>query len=765
MKRALLLCLLLVACDGSTPVGDDAGSDAGPTTRPDAGPPPPPPPSAPATEPLIDHVDPFIGTGGSGANDLASTYPGPLRPFGMVRPGPDTSAEGGAPGVTHCSGFAYADDYITGFSHMRMSGTGISDYGHVALMPVPAMEPSFVSQASSRSRFVEGSAVASPGYYAVTLERGDVRVELTATERVATHRYTFAPGAPLAVLVDVGHQPADNVDPVDGAITVDAAAREVSGFARLAGGYSNRFGGQQVYFVARFDRPFLRHGTWLDETVTDGGDSATGAHSGAYVELDPADGEVVRVEVAVSYVDVEGARANLDAESTGFDFDAVRAETERIWEEHLARVHVSARYDHDVRRFYTALYHVLSMPTLATDVDGRYRGLDDAIHEVDGFRYYTDFSLWDTFRTLHPLLTLLYPDYQLDMLRSLSAMAVDGGAMPRWPLGTGYTGGMLGDPAAMVFADSWVKGVDGFDLRPAYDALRRSAMGTASERFGGRGNAEIYDSLGYVPIERAGGSASKTLEFAYADWALAILADALGETEDAAYFRARSGNWRNTWDPARQFFVGRHEDGSFAEYFEDDRWIDYYTEGNGWQYVWYVPHDLPGLAEMMGGRDAMLDRLDEFFTLSAGMRITALPGFWYWHGNEPDLHAAFIFSALGDGARSARWSRWAAQTLYGDGPTGLPGNDDGGTLSAWLVFASMGIFTIAGEQDYLLGSPLLTRVEFTVGDGTFVIDAPDASDAAPRVREARLDGVALDAPSLPHSAIRAGSTLSLDMAE
>ncbi|MCA9605459.1 MAG: GH92 family glycosyl hydrolase [Myxococcales bacterium] len=761
MRRVLLLPLLL-ACSGPA-VTDDAavGTDAGTPPAPDAG---PPPPSMPASEPLIEHVDPFVGTGGSGANDLANTYPGPLRPFGMVRPGPDTTNGEATLGVTHCSGFAYTDQYITGFSHLRMSGTGVSEYGHVGLMPVPAMDPAYVTQQGSKARFVPGSAVASAGYYAVTLERGDVRAELTARDRVAFHRYTFADGAPLTILLDAGHVPSDDVESLDGQVNVDVEAREVWGFAKNAGGYSGRFGGQTIYFVARFDRPFASHGTWLDGAITDGGDAASGARAGAWLDFDPADGAVVNVEVAVSFVDVEGARANLAAETAAFDFDAVRTETEAAWEAHLGRVRVSARHDYDVRRFYTALYHSLVMPTLASDVDGRYRGLDDAIHTIDdGSRYYTDFSLWDTFRTLHPLLTLLYRDYQLDMLRSLVRMTADGGAMPRWPLGNGYTGGMVGDPAAMTFADSWVKGIRDFDLRMAYDALRRSAMGTAGERFGGRGNAEIYDSLGYVPIERAGGSASKTLEFAYADWSLAVLADALGETADATYFRERSGSWRNQWDPDRQFFVGRHEDGSFETYFEDDRWIDYYTEGNAWQYLWYVPHDLPGLAEQMGGQAAMLDRLDEFFVNSSRMRITAIPGFWYWHGNEPDLHASFIFSALGDAERSSRWSRWVARTMYGDGPTGIPGQDDGGTLSAWLVFASMGIFTLAGEEDYLLGSPLMTRVELDVEGGTFTIEAPDASDQAPIVTEARLDGEVLAAPRFAHSRIVAGSTLTLSM--
>jgi predicted alpha-1,2-mannosidase len=752
------LLLFALACS-DPPAAPDAGPDAGPDA-PDAG---PPPESRPAGEPLIDHVDPFLGTGGFGFNDIGSTYPGPARPFGMVHPGPDTQSEGGAaPAFTHCSGFAHSDTFVSGFSHMRMNGTGIPDYGNLALMPIGAMRPEYVDQDGHRARMVEGSRVASPGYFAVRLERGDVLVELTASERVAMHRYTFGDGDPLAVLIDNGHRLADGVEVPEGEVRVDPEAREVFGYAKVDGGYSGRsHGGQGIWYVVRFERPFASHGVFEGETLREGEAEATGGRSGAWVSFDPADGPVVQARVAVSFVDLEGARANLAAEAA--DFETVRSEGEAIWEELLGRVRVEGRHAHDFRRFYTALYHVLLMPTLGSDVDGRYRGLDDAIHTAEGFTYYTDFSLWDTFRTLHPLLTLLYPEHQLDMLRSLTAMARDGGAMPRWPLGTGYTGGMVGDPAAMVLADSWVKGLRDFDLRTAYDALRRSATGRASERFGGRGHAEVYDTLGYVPMEAGGGSASETLEFAYADWALAILAEALGETEDAAYFRERADSWRNQWDAARGFFVGRHEDGRFAESFRADRWMDYYTEGNARQYVWYVPHDLPGLAEVMGGREAMLARLTTFFEESARERRTAVAPEWYWHGNEPDLHAAFVFTALGDFESGARWSRWVARTMYGDGPRGLPGNDDGGTLSAWLVFASMGLYAFPGEDHYLIGSPLFTRSELAIGDGTFVIEAPDASDRAPVVEAARLGADALDDHRVPHDALAPGATLALDM--
>lgn len=753
MRAACSIALLFALACSPAVQNDDAGplADAGTDANI------PVPPSHPAPEPLIELVDPFLGTGGVGFNDIGSAHPGPQRPFGMVRPGPDTMGETARVQFTHCSGFAYDDPYVTGISHARMHGTGIPDYSSVSLLPIGAMQPEYVTYLGARTRVVDGSREASPGYFAMTLERGGVRVELTSTDHVAIHRYRFGAGEPQGVLVDAGHTIADDVSITDASVEIDAAAREVRGFSHFSGGYSGRFGGMPVYFVARFDRDFVEHGVWEGETLRAGDVTAAGAASGAWLSFDPAGGDTVIAEVAISFVDLEGARANLTAESASFDFDAVRAESEQIWERELSRVRIEARSDSDITRFYTALYHALLMPTLAMDADDRYRGLDGQVHVADGFRYYTDFSLWDTFRTLHPLLTLLYPEIQLDMLRSLVAMARDGGAMPRWPLGIGYTGGMVGEPAAIVLADSWEKGLRDFDLRIGYDAMVRSAEGRASDLFEGRGDSEVYNRLGYVPMD-----ASKTLELAYADWALSRLAEALGDAEGAARYAARADNWRNTWDAERGFFVGRAEDGTFAESFREDVWQPYYTEGNARQYLWYVPHDLSGLAELMGGRDVLLDRLRELFAESRRERRTALPPLWYWHGNEPDLHAPFIFSELGVPSESARVSRWVARTMYGDGPTGLAGNDDGGTLSAWLVFATLGVFPIAGRDDYLLGSPLVTRAELSIGDGTFVIDAPESSDRAIYVGEARLDGAVMR-DRVPHSGFVAGGRLELDM--
>ncbi|MFW6023552.1 MAG: GH92 family glycosyl hydrolase, partial [Myxococcota bacterium] len=497
------LVLGLTACAGCT--DDGTGSAA---------------PVRPAQAPLVQWVDPFIGTGGAGFG-VGSAFPGPQRPYGMARPGPDTTLAEGAAGFYHCSGYYYDDPLIRGFSQVRPHGMGVPDYGAIGLMPTVGMSEAKTDQQGYRAAFSHDTEEASPGYYAVTVREPDIRVELTATERAGVHRFTFPEDSDAVVLVDVGHFAAD-VDIIDGSVSVDADAGEVEGFAHLSGGYSNRFGGVPVHFVARFDRPFTSHGTWNAGVLDDTGAPQEGPATGAYLRFDAATDPTVQVAVGLSFVDIAHARLNLNAEVPALDFEVLRAEAEQAWEDALAAVEIEGRSERDFRLFYTALYHVLLMPTRADDVDGSYRGVDGAVHTATDFRYYTDFSLWDTYRTQHPLLTLLYPDYQRDFLRSLTAMARDGGYMPRWPLGIGYTGGMVGESATLVFADSVLKGLGGFDLQAAYDAMRATAMAPTppDAPYGGRGGIDEYLTLGYVPTEAGGGSVSKTLEYAYDDFAL-----------------------------------------------------------------------------------------------------------------------------------------------------------------------------------------------------------------------------------------------------
>lgn len=758
----VVLVLSLVGCGDDVAGAPDGGApDAGAV---DAG---PPPESRPATAPLTQWVNPFIGTGGLGFG-VGSAFPSPQVPFGMARPGPDTlEPEDGAPGFAHCAGYWYSDSLIHGFSNTRPHGMGAPEYGAVSFMPVIGMGPERTTRDGYWSAYSHDNEEASPGYYAVTLDDSDVRVELTATARVGLHRYTFPAGSDATVVMDLSHTVANEVSIIDASVTIDPDEQTFTGFATFSAGYSGRFGGQPIYFAARFSQPFVAHGVWKAGTLYESELSRDGADAGAWARFDASTDAVVELAVGISFVDEAHARMNLDAEMATFDFEGTRAAAERAWEDALSKVEIEGRSEREFTIFYTALYHSLLMPTLATDVDGSYRGIDAEVHLADGWTYYTDFSLWDTFRTQHPLLTLLYPEWQTDMLRSLTAMGTEGGFMPRWPLGIGYTGGMVGDSADMVFADSWVKGVRDFDLDAAYAAMRRSAMESpvpGTTNFGGRRGIAEYVARGWVPIEEAGASASATLEFAYADYAMSVLAEAAGEPADAAMFAERAGNYRNLYDPASGFLIGRHADGSFDTDVDPFIWQDYYAEGNAWQYLWYAPHDLAGLAELMGGSDALASRLTMFFEQSEARPFMPLiPALWYWHGNEPDLHAPWIFSALDRPDDSAKWTRWVMERHYGDGPDGLPGNDDAGTLSAWYVFSSTGFFPITALDYYLVGSPVFTRAVFHLQGGDFVIEAPEASGASMYVGSATLDGAALDRARIPHADIADGATLQLQM--
>lgn len=744
--------------------GDTTSEPAPTTSEPTTGDGPLPPPTGmPADAPLTQWVDPFIGTGGKGYG-TGSAFPGPQVPFGLARPGPDTALGGLALGFAHCSGYNFEDNVVLGFSQTRMHGTGIVDYGAVSFMPTLGFTADKIEPLGLMQPFAKADESASPGRYALTLADG-IGVELTATARVGLHRFSFPEGKPAAVVLDLGRTLPD-VEVVAAELTVDQGGAGVRGFQHVSGGYSKRSGGVKIHFAARFSRPLTGHGVWHDDLVVPDDTTREGQAIGAYFEF-AGDAPVV-LGVGLSFVDAEHAAMNLAAEAPDLDFDAAQTEAQSTWESHLARAELHGPSKQDFEIFYTALYHTLLMPTLASDVDGSYRGLDLEVHTAD-FDYYTDLSLWDTFRTQHPLLTLLYPEYQTAFLRSLTRMARDGGYMPRWPLGTGYTGGMLGESATVVFADSYAKGLtipaDEIDL--AYAAMRKTAMAPvpADSPYPGRSNVEDYIELGYLPLESGGSSVSWTLESAYNDFSLASLAAHLGKPDDAAMFNERASNYRNTYDPVSQLMIARRKDGSFVTDVDPLIWQDFYAEGNAMQYLWYAPHDLAGLAELMGGRDVLLGRLRDFFSMSEQEPITIKPQNYYWHGNEPDLHAAYIFSALAAPADSARWSRWIADHRYADHPGGLAGNDDAGTLSAWYVLAATGLFPIAGTDTYLVGSPRFNRMTLHLAGGDLIIDAPAASPDAIYVDALHLDGAAITTPQLQHDQLASGGLIQFDLTQ
>ncbi len=751
------------ACKGSDPASTAPAAEAGPGAESCfADPVEPPATTIAATAPRIRYVDPFIGTGGVGFG-TGSAFPGPQRPFGMVRPGPDTMGAAGAASFAHCSGYAYEDKYVYGFSQTRMHGTGIVDYGTIGLMPTLGMSAAKTTTKGRRASFSHANERAAPGSYEVVLDDG-TKVELTATDHVALHRYTFPKGSDATVLVDVGHALPD-VTIVDGAIDVDPDNHAMYGFAHFKGGYSGRFDGMPVWFAARFTRPFAKHGVWKAGAPAEGEVSRAGGDVGAWASFDASTDATVGVAIAISFVSLDAAKANLAAEAPVFDleatFEATKKAAEDAWEAALSRVQIEARSERDLELAYTALYHTLLMPTLATESDGTYRGLDGEVHTAEGFRYYTDLSLWDTYRTLHPWLSLVYPEHQRDMLRSMVAMAVQSGAPPKWPLGIGETAGMVGDSAAVVVADSMLRGVRDFDVRAIYDVLKKSA--TTKLPRDGRAHVEAWVEKGYVPIEAGSSSGSSTLEYALDDFALATVAEALGEHEDAATFRARAGNWKNLWDPETGFLLGRREDGSFAREDDPTAWQPYWAEGTTWHYTWFVPQDVPGLAQAMGGRDAFLARLDGFFGLSSCQDpIKLLPKPYYWHSNEPVLFVPWLASELDDPVRTAKWTRWALANEYGDGPDGLPGNDDGGTMSAWWLFAASGFFPRIASSEYLLSAPILPKVTLKLPAGDFTIVTKGPPNGAPV--SATLNGAKLPRPRFDQAQLAKGGTLEIELA-
>lgn len=724
----------------------------------------------PTGEPIAPYdplalVDPFIATGGPGAK-IASVNPGAAWPFGLVQAGPATRSNIEAP-WQHCAGYFYEDPYIVAFAHTYVHGMGVTDMGGVAVMPKAGWADTHTRLRDRKSSFSHDAESASPGYYQVELPEDRVNVELTVTPHGALHRYTFEAGTPdPVVLFDLGYTNSTQ-DRVDASwIEVDPLTGRVEGYQRLVGNYSGRFGGAEHHFVAVLDPAPVAVGSWSDpDSPVEGQARAEGGATGAWLVF-PEGTTEVRMRIALSFVDVDGAAGNLEAEAPSFDFEATRAAAEEAWREELGNVRIQGGTERERRIFHTAQYHAYQMPRVYSDVDGRYRGVDQQIHADPGFRFHNDFSGWDTFRTLHPWYLLARPERQVEMVQSLVQMADDGGVLPRWPLAHGYTGGMIGTPMHQVLAETWLKGWrEGWDAERAFDYAWQGTS-TAQPR-ASRSGVDHYMESGWVAWEHTGGPAAHTLEYAWSDHALARWGEALGRPEAAEALRL-SHNWKNTFDPETGFFWGRGVDGSFRPSREPTDWSESFVEGSAWQYLWMVPYDLPGLIEVQHGGDraAFLARYDDFWRQTYAQEQNFLPGLYYWHGNEPDIHYAWMGSLAGAPEHSGPPARWVMDTLYDDGPVGLDGNDDGGTLSAWYLLTAVGLYPVAGTPDYGVGVPLFERVEIDLPNGEMiVVDAPGASLATPYATRVWLGGDPLDTSVITHDALLAGGTLSFEVSE
>lgn len=668
----------------------------------------------------------------------------------MIQLGPDTRLTG----WDGCSGYHYSDGVVYGFSHTHLSGTGCSDYGDILFTPTVGairFESGSADDPNSGycSRFRHETERGSPGYYRVTLDDYDVTVELTVTERAGLHRYTFPETGEANIIIDLTHR--DEVVESEISIVGDTA---IEGF-RWSRAWAED---QYLYFAARFSRTFHSFGIASHDSVLHGDRSAAGRDLKAFVRFLGDGREPVVAAVGISAVSVEGARKNLEAEIGSRTFEEIRRGAERVWEEALEKITVEGGTKADRKIFYTALYHAMLAPNLFMDVDGSYRGRDLVEHRAHDFTYYTVFSLWDTYRAAHPLFTIIEPERTVDFIKTFLAQYEQGGRLPVWELAANETDCMIGYHSVSVIADAYVKGIRGFDVDRAFEAMKHSGE---ADGYG----LEQYRKFGYIPADMEGESVSKTLEYAYDDWCIAQVANRLGHEGDYRRYIQRAQYYKNVFDPATGFMRAKMNATWVAPF--DPAEVNFnYTEANAWQYSFCVPQDVEGLIELSGGGDAFVARLDMLFTTDSGTSgreqpdITGLIG-QYAHGNEPSHHMAYLYSYAGEPWKTQERVRDIMETMYGDTPDGLCGNEDCGQLSAWYVFGAMGFYPVTpGSEIYIIGSPLFDSVTIDVGGGrSFAIRAQNVSPRDRYIQSAYLNGERYTKSFLRHGDIAGGGEL------
>ncbi len=725
-------------------------------------------------------VDPFIGTGPEG-----HTFPGASGPFGMVQLSPDTQIRPFKQSYKWAAGYRYEDSTILGFSHTHFSGAGHSDLGDVLLQPISGdvrLEPGDIDKPGSgyRSRFQHTSEEAHPGYYSVNLSDYNVKAELTATARVGVHRYTFPQGKPAHVLLDLRSSIYNYPGKVlwsrvrirkDGTVT---GMRETRGWAP----------GRQLYFAMRFSQPMSSHELYDREPPVEyKGFKSPGNEPYDTQSIEgrglvavfgfgtPADGakQPVLVKVAISPVSEDNAIANMDAEVPDFDFDHVRNDAAAQWAKALGVVDITA--DEPTRKsFYTALYHALLAPSLSMDVDGSYRGPDNQVHKATGFHFVSSLSLWDTYRAEQPLMTLLQPPERTsDLVNSLLASQQESpfGILPVWQFQGIETWCMIGYHAMPIIADAYMKGIPGFDAKAALDAMVSSAT------YAPYGNLGEYMKFGYVSVDNDGEAASKTVEYAFDDWTVARMAQAMGRRDVAEQFTKRAGYWRNNFSTKDGFVEPRLADGSYRTPFDPARagGDSGFTEGNAWQYSWYQPQDEQGLINLLGGPDKLVAKLDEMFDQKVDPAryadvedISGMIG-QYIHGNEPSHHLPYLYMYAAEPWHTQARLTQIMQSQYKPTPDGLVGNDDLGQMSAWYIFTALGFYPVApGSNQYVLGRPFVQRAVLHLPNGhTFTVVADGLSDANGYVQSVTLNGKPLDRTYLRHEEMMAGGELRFSM--
>jgi predicted alpha-1,2-mannosidase len=695
------------------------------------------------------YVNPFIGTGGHG-----HTFPGAIVPFGMVQLSPDTRLTG----WDGCSGYHYSDSKLYGFSHTHLSGTGISDYGDILLMPTVGTD--FLdalndgrSAPSYASPFQHRNETATAGYYSVKLENGGIFVELTATPRAGFHRYTFPNTNAANIMIDLAHR--DKV--LESGLRVTGPTTIV-GWRQSQGWAKN----QIVYFALEFSQPFIERRFIGGKSEGPLGNTR-GRDLKAWLRFDATGGRPVLVKVGISSVDVEGAVANLRAELNHWDFDKVKADARAAWNRELNKIAVGGGTNAQLTNFYTALYHAMTAPNLFMDVDGRYRGRDFKVHEANDFSNYTVFSLWDTFRAAHPLYNIIDQKRTRDFIRTFLVQYEQGGRLPVWELAANETDTMIGYHAVSVIADAAAKGIRGFDLNKAYEAMKHSA------ELRQHGGLAAYIDQGFIAMEDERESVSKVLEYAYDDWCIAEVARMLGQAADYERYTARAQSYKNMFDSASGFMRPR-SNGNWLEPFDPREVTFGFTEANSWQYTFFAPQDVSGLIALMGGRPQFAAKLDQLFAAESRttgreqVDITGLIG-QYAHGNEPSHHMAYLYNYVGQPWKTQSRVRQIMDQFYKPEPDGLIGNEDCGQMSAWYVLSAAGFYPVTpGSTVYVIGSPLFPEVRFNLENGkSFVVRGVGVSERNIYIQSATLNGKPYHKSFLLHRDLMSGGDLVLRM--
>lgn len=705
-----------------------------------------------AQKEYTQYVNPFVGTGGHG-----HTYPGATLPHGMVQLSPDTRLDG----WDGCSGYHYSDSFIYGFSHTHLSGTGVSDYGDILLMPMNGSpSPDNKIYGSIFSHKDESAAV---GYYNVLLQKDLIRVELTATQRVGFHHYTFKNSTNNNVILDLKHR--DEV--IESSLNIEDSVT-VSGLRRSRAWADNQY----VYFVMKFSKPIVKAGVWQNEQLLgmDNKKVEDAKNLKAYFQFNLHDSKDVFIKVAISPVSVDGAKRNLEAELPGWDFEKTKNAAKEEWNKELSRIEIISGDEKKMSLFYTALYHTAIVPNINMDVDAQYRGRDNKIHKAIGFDYYSVFSLWDTYRAAHPLYTVIDRKRTLDYIKTFLAQYKEGGRLPVWELASCETDCMIGYHSIPVIADAFEKGIAGFDSDLALEAMKHSANRDVL-------GLPAYTSKGMIEIDDESESVSKTLEYAYDDWCIAKFARRLGNDKDYTHYMNRAQYYKNLLD-VRSGFMRPKKNADWLKPFDPREVNSHYTEANSWQYSFYMPQDISGYLAMIGGNKKLERKLDSLFTTSSKTTgrdqsdITGLIG-QYAHGNEPSHHIIYLYNYTGKQYKTQQLVHKVMTEMYLNAPDGLIGNEDCGQMSAWYVMSALGFYPVTPASNrYMIGSPQFNLAQINLENGkTFIINSPGVSDRNYYIQNVFLSTSAVPPPHnwdssyLHHSDIANGGLITFMMGD